>query len=140
VIRDAVTPACLGSGLGGSITWRGIPWWPTPGAGAFDPSVPANVAASHAEGVRCLSANAPHGAVALPTSLATSSRTRARTRPRGAATHMREMGNAGAHPDIFGQVSADEARDLQSLVGQLIQVLYVVPAGIAKARAGRPSR
>jgi hypothetical protein len=50
------------------------------------------------------------------------------------------MGNADAHPDIFGQVSADEARDLQSLVGQLIQVLYVVPAGIAKARAGRPSR
>jgi hypothetical protein len=45
-----------------------------------------------------------------------------------------------AHPDIFGQVSTDEARDLQRLVEQLTQLLYIVPAGIAKARAGRPSR
>ena len=56
------------------------------------------------------------------------------------ATHIREMGNAGAHPDIFGRVSTEEARDLQRLVEQLTQLLYIVPAGIAKARAGRPSR
>jgi len=151
-------------GNSGTVTWRGIHWWPTPGANSFDPSVPADVASSYAEGVRCLSANAQHGAVALlRTSLAYivqdkgSDAAKAKNSLNDAikqmatdgalpaaltdwATHIREMGNAGAHPDIFGQVSVDEARDLQRLVEQLIQVLYVVPAGIAKARAGRPSR
>jgi hypothetical protein len=156
--------ADLGRGRGGAITWRGIHWWPTPGAGSLDPSVPANVAASYAEGIRCLSANAPHGAVALlRTSLAYivqdkgSEAAKAKKSLNDAVkqmvadgalptaltdwvTHIRELGNAGAHPDVFGEVSVDEARDLQRLVEQLIQVLYVVPASIAKARAARPPR
>jgi hypothetical protein len=128
---------------------------------SLDPSVPANVAASYAEAVRCLSANAPHGAAALlRTALAyiVQDKGSAEAKAKGSlkdavkemiadaglpaalsdwATHIREMGNAGANPDIFGQVSPEEARDLQRLVEQLIQVLYVLPASIAKARAGR---
>lgn len=53
------------------------------------------------------------------------------------STHIRESGNAGAHPDIFGKVSQEEAEDLRDLVHQLIEVVYVVPAKIAKARSRR---
>jgi hypothetical protein len=45
--------------------WRRIHWWPVPGAGAFDPAVPAPIAAAYDEGLRCLSAGAPNGAAAL---------------------------------------------------------------------------
>src|SRR6266566_1734038 len=33
-------PARLGGRLSGPITWRGIHWWPSPGAGTLDPDVP----------------------------------------------------------------------------------------------------
>jgi hypothetical protein len=111
--------------------------------------------------VRCLSANAPHGAVALlRTAFGYIVQDKGSTAAKGKkslndaikqmaadgalpaaltdwAAHVRELGSAGAHPDIFGQVSVEEARDLQRLVEQLIQVLYVVPASIAKARGAR---
>ncbi|HEY6746067.1 MAG TPA: hypothetical protein VI357_10155 [Mycobacteriales bacterium] len=66
VVEERLTGGLRDGAEGGTVTWRGIHWWPTPGATkASDASVPTNVAASHAEGVRCLSADAPHGAVAL---------------------------------------------------------------------------
>lgn len=52
-------------GTSGTTTWHGIHSWPTPGAGTFDPAVPAPIAIAYDEAVRCLSAGAPNGAAAL---------------------------------------------------------------------------
>lgn len=55
--------------------------------------------------------------------------------------HVRLYGNAGAHPDPFGDVSLDEAKDVGRLTETLIELLYVTPAKIAQRQAERlPSR
>jgi hypothetical protein len=46
-------------------------------------------------------------------------------------------GNAGAHPDLFGDVTIDEAKDVARLVETLIELLYVTPARIAQRQAER---
>jgi hypothetical protein len=53
------------------------------------------------------------------------------------ATHIRQLGNAGAHQEAFDPVSMEEANDLFSLVSQLLEFLYVQPAKVARARAQR---
>jgi hypothetical protein len=53
------------------------------------------------------------------------------------ATHVRLTGNAGAHPEIFGAVTVEEAEDLSQLTWTLIEQLYVYPAQIAARRAQR---
>ncbi len=144
-----------------SSQFSGVFWWPLPGVGVSDPSVPTAVAETFDEGVRCLAANAPNGAAAmLRAALAqiVQDRGSAEAKKKGQlkasikqmvadgdlwpafgewADHIREMGNAGAHPEAYGAVSKDEASDLQRLVRQLIEILYIQPAQIAKARAGR---
>ncbi len=55
------------------------------------------------------------------------------------ADHIRELGNAGAHPEIFGEVTMDEAKDLLALVSQLLEILYVQPAKISRVRSARSS-
>ncbi|MEH0981823.1 DUF4145 domain-containing protein [Micromonospora sp. CPCC 205556] len=151
-------------GRSGRVSWAGFHWWPTPGGGQLDPSIPKAVADAYGEGLRCLAAGAPHGAVAvLRTALAYvvkdkgSDAAKAKkslkdqvtqlVRDGGLpasladwATHIREMGNAGAHPDIFGDVDLDEARDLADLTRQLLEVIYVVPSKIERARAARAPR
>jgi Domain of unknown function (DUF4145) len=55
--------------------------------------------------------------------------------------HVRLYGNAGVHPDLFGDVSLDEAKDVARLTETLIELLYVTPAKIAQRQAERlPSR
>ena len=51
--------------------------------------------------------------------------------------HVRLYGNAGAHPDLFGDVSLDEAEDVARLTETLIELLYVTPARIAQRQAER---
>jgi hypothetical protein len=51
--------------------------------------------------------------------------------------HVRLFGNAGVHPDLFGDVSPEEAQDVASLVATLIELLYTTPAKIAKRQAER---
>ncbi len=51
--------------------------------------------------------------------------------------HVRLYGNAGAHPDLFGDVSLDEAKDVARLTETLIELLYVTPARIAQRQAER---
>jgi hypothetical protein len=52
-------------------------------------------------------------------------------------THVRLSGNAAAHPDLFGDVSMDEARDVARLVNTLLDVLYLVPSTIARRQSAR---
>jgi hypothetical protein len=39
--------------------WRGVHWWPVPGAADLDPDIPEGVASAFGEGMRALSANCP---------------------------------------------------------------------------------
>jgi len=145
----------------GRISWEGIHWWPTPGAGSFGSEVPERVAAAYAEGVRCLSAAAPNGAVAMfRTAMAwmVDDRGSPEAKAKGdlkdkvkqmvadgglTATlgdwvdHVRLYGNAGVHPDLFGDVNLDEAKDVVGLVETLIDLLYVTPAKVAQRQAER---
>jgi hypothetical protein len=148
-------------GRGGNITWHGIHWWPTPGARSLGPEVPSNVAAAYDEGVRALSARAPNAAVAVfRTAIIYMIEDRGTAAAKAKpdlkdkikqmikdggpmaalgdwATHVRLYGNAGAHPDQFGNVSTDEAGEVARLVHTMIELLYVLPANIAKQRGER---
>lgn len=53
------------------------------------------------------------------------------------ADHIRLYGNAGAHPDKFGDVTLVEAKEVADLVNTMIELLYIVPANIAKRQAER---
>jgi hypothetical protein len=64
VVEDELVGGIRG-GNAGQISWEGVYWWPTPGAQSLGAEVPANVADAYAEGVRCLSAGSPNGAVAM---------------------------------------------------------------------------
>jgi hypothetical protein len=145
----------------GRISWEGIHWWPVPGAGSLGRDVPTRVVEAYDEGVRCLSAGAPNGAVAMFRTAMTwivddkgSAAAKAKgdlkakvkqTVADGGLTstigswvdHVRLYGNAGAHPDLFGQVSLDEAKDVARLTETLVDLLYITPAKIARRQAER---
>jgi len=55
----------------------------------------------------------------------------------GWVDHVRLYGNAGVHPDLFGDVSVDEAKDVARLTDTLIELLYTTPAKIAQRQAER---
>ena len=50
---------------GGSVTWRGIHWWPPPGAGDLDDAIPKGLRESYAEALRALSVRAPRAAAVM---------------------------------------------------------------------------
>jgi hypothetical protein len=160
VIEDELVGGRRGGGAG-AVTWEGVFWWPTPGAQTLGPDVPPDVASAYDEGVRCLSAGAPNGAVAMFRTAMTwivldkgSDEAKAKgdlkdkvkqmvadgglTATLGSwLDHVRLYGNAGAHPDLFGDVSLDEAKDVARLTETLIELLYVTPAKIAQRQAER---
>lgn len=148
-------------GGSGHVTWHGIYWWPTPGTASFGPEVPSPVADAYAEGMRCISAGAPNGAAALFRTALTwivqaigSDAAKAKSDLKAKvkqmvidgglgptlgdwAEHVRLYGNAGVHPDLFGDVTIEEARDVGQLAGTLIELLFITPARVAKRRAER---
>lgn len=148
-------------GNSGESTWRGFFWWPTPDSGAMPAEVPTEVADAYREGQRCLSAGAPNGAVAMFRSALTwivktsgspiaqakgdlKDKIRQMVADGGLAStlgdwadHIRLYGNAGVHPDLFGDVSIDEARDVAGLTATLIELIYITPAKIAQRQAAR---
>jgi hypothetical protein len=148
-------------GGSGNVTWHGIHWWPVPGSGNLGAAVPSNVAESYGEGMRCLSAGAPNGAVAMfrtamtwivedKGSVAAKAKGDLKEKVKqmvndGGLTstlgswidHVRLYGNAGVHPDLFGDVSVDEAKDVARLTETLIDLIYTTPAKIAQRQAER---
>ena len=160
VVEEQLTGGVRG-GRSGRVTHRGFHWWPAPGAAALGDDVPKGVADAYAEGTRCMSASAPNGAVAMfRNALAFIVDDKGSEAAKGKgdlkdaikqmatdgtltadladwATHLRLYGNAGAHPDKFGDVTVEEARDVTKLTYTLIETLYLVPANIARRRAER---
>jgi hypothetical protein len=151
----------LSSRLSGSITWRGIHWWPSPGAGTLDPDVSGNVASAFDEGMRALSASCPRAAVVMfrgmlaevvadkGSSAAQQAKTlydQLKAMEREGTLHpslvqwaaeIRVVGNAGAHPSTLDSVDPAEAQDLSQLCRRLLDVVYETPARIRRARTAR---
>lgn len=145
----------------GTSNYRGFHWWPTPGDAPLDPVVPPNVADTYREAMRCLNAQAPNGAVAMfRTALTWIVEDKASPNAKGQADlkdkikamiadggfasalggwadHVRLYGNAGAHPDKFGDVSVEEAEDVARLTYSLIEAMYILPENIARRQAQR---
>lgn len=161
VIEDEYVGGRRANRGGGEVHYRGFFWWPPRGAGALGDGVSGTVAAAYDEGVRCLSAGGPNGAVAMFRTALTyiveehgSAEAKAKGDlknkikqmvkdggPLGAlgdwADHVRLYGNAGAHPDKFGDVTLAEAQEVARLVNTMIELLYVLPVNIAKRQAER---
>lgn len=132
-------------------------WWPTPGADALDDSVPEKVSDAYREGVRCLAIQAPNAAVTMLRNAlaqivqdkgsedAKKKRTlndaivqmvadRTLWETFGEWAHrVRQMGNAGAHQETFSDVTQEEAEQVRSLAGAIIDFLYVQHAKVTAA-------
>jgi hypothetical protein len=148
-------------GQSGYVSWEGIFWWPPAGARTVGQDVPAEIARSYDEGMRCLSAGAPNGAVAMmrnTLAFIVQDKGSATAQAKGDlkdklramvsegtihpnldgwVTHVRLYGNAAAHPEQFGEVSAEEAQDVARLVHTLLELLYVLPGNIVRRQAER---
>jgi len=58
-------PAREGIGGGGTVTYRGVFWWPPPASTDLGESIPFDLRDCYSEGMRCLAAQAPRAAVAM---------------------------------------------------------------------------
>jgi hypothetical protein len=145
----------------GRVSWRGIHWWPSPGGGTLGSDVPDSVSKAYDQGVRCLSASAPDGAAAMfRTALAYLVQDKGSEQAKSKrdlkdkvtqmardgglasslvdwATHVRLYGNAAAHPDVYGEVTIEEAREIAALIKTFVEVMYTLPATIASRQAAR---
>lgn len=145
----------------GVTKWRGVHWWPVAGAVIDMNDVPPNLASAFEEGVRCVSVEAPHAAVAMfrnalaqivqdkgseeakkqnTLNLAIKQMVADRTLYDGFAEwadHVRKVGNAGAHQESWDEIPLEQAQELQDLVKHLIDSLYVQPAKLARAMPAR---
>lgn len=148
-------------GGSGAISHRGFHWWPTPGGAPLSSDASSAVSDAFAEASRCLSVQAPNGAVAMLRTALTwivedkgSATAKAKADLKAKiktmvaegglpsalgqwADHVRLYGNAGVHPDKFGDVSQEEAEEVARLTYSLIEALYILPANIAKRQAER---
>jgi Domain of unknown function (DUF4145) len=147
---------------GGTITFRGIHWWPAPGAVNLDGSIPEAVAECFSEGVRCLSAHAPRAAAVMfrrtleavvRTSGSATAVTTLEVRNLAAALgvmaaehtldpslaqwakELRLVGNVGGHLDPLDNVEMSEAEEMNRLARGLFTYLYEMPAKLARSRA-----
>lgn len=160
VIEDAYWGETRHEGSGG-LSFRGFHWWPIPGGASLSTDVPSSVSDAFSEASRCLSAHAPNGAVAMLRTVLTwiveekgsaTAKEKADLKDKVKtmvaegglpsalgdwADHVRLYGNAGAHPDKFGDVSQEEAEEVARLTFSLIEALYILPANIAMRQAER---
>jgi hypothetical protein len=151
-----------GGNPGGTINYRGVWWWPPPGVADLDVSIPTEVADAFREGVRAMSAQAPHAAAVMfrrtleaivkttgsapaksaaeKTNLATGLKVMA---DEGAldkslaewAKTVRIVANFGAHYDVSAEdITMDEAEDLSRLVREMLRFLYEMPARVSRSR------
>jgi hypothetical protein len=154
-------PAKDGVRSGGTINWRGIHWWPTPGSTDLDEAIPVTIRGAFGEGVRCLSAGAPRGAAVMfrrtleavvrdrgseaaakkldDESLAAGLGVMADegTLDRSLAEWAKELrlaGNVGGHFDPIDDVTEDEATELSALLRGVLTYLYEMPAKLRRVR------
>lgn len=130
--------------------------YPAPGAGTLDKQVDAEVASAYDEGMRCLSIAANRGAAVMFRSALHlfikdkgNAKAKAERFLKPALKHMKEcgdlhkslwdwadhlnqLGNEGAHPEDYYEVTAAEAAGLGKFVRQLIHLEYEMPAQLLR--------
>jgi hypothetical protein len=149
---------------GGYVTWRGIHWWPAPGAADLEDSIPAALREAFIEGVRSHGAKAPHAAAVMfrrtvegmvrdKGNEAAIQQLDNNDLP-GALLHMNKagildktlyewaleikaLGNTGGHFDAFENVSPEQANALLQLVRQLLRYAYEEPERLRHLRESR---
>jgi hypothetical protein len=149
---------------GDGVTYKGIHWWPPPGAATLDPSIPADLSKAFREGMRCLGAAAPHAAAVmyrrtiegivrdkgsakavsqlenrdLPGALKIMAKENDLDPTLGEwADEVRGLGNVGGHFDPLEEVSVEQAADLSHLVRQILRYKYEEPARRQRLRESR---
>jgi len=166
VVVEALPPHHLGYALDQAMKYpdrHPILWWPTPGAGTLDQSVPDHIADVFDESTRCLSVQAAGAAVErMRLMLAMIVRDQApdlklkgtlaaqlqKLSDEGLlhpslaawAQEIRELGNASAHADDPTKIppNLNDAVTLHKLCRRLVENLYEIPARIGRDRAALP--
>lgn len=151
---------------GGVVTWRGIHWWPAPGAADLDASVPLALREAFIEGIRAHGAKAPHAAAVMfrrtvegivrDKGNAEAVRQLDNGDLPGALFHMnkagildktlyewtleiRALGNSGGHFDLFESVSVEQSQQLVNAARALLRYIYEEPARMQRVRQSRTS-
>jgi hypothetical protein len=156
------TLSCLGCSKVAAVVTdaagNGIHWYPAPGMGTLDPGVKPEVASSYDEGMRCLGIDANRAAAVMFRSALTlfvkdkgSERAKAERHLKNALAHMKtdgtlhtsladwadhlnQLGNEGAHPEDYDDITPTEAKELGDFVRHLIRHEYEMPAQLRRAR------
>jgi hypothetical protein len=144
----------------GTINYRGVSWWPPPGAADLDASIPEEIRHAYQEGIRAMWAQAPNAAAVMfrrtlegvvKKSGSAAAQTAARKNlasglqamaAEGAldkslaewAKEIRIVANFGAHFDPQDDVSPEEADNLSRLIREVLRYLYEMPARIQRTR------
>jgi hypothetical protein len=138
----------------GSVSYRGIYWWPLPDA-QLSSDVPPNISEAFAEASTALMAQCPRAAAVMARrTLEAMADDKGETQGTLAqrltaldqkgilhpslsewAKEVRLIGNVGAHFDPIEQVSINDARQLVSFVRELLQYIYELPAQLARRRS-----
>lgn len=144
----------------GTINYRGVWWWPPPGAADLEDSIPSDIAKAYAEGIRAMWAQAPNAAAVMfrrtlegvvKTSGSAAAQTAAEKRLADGlqvmadegtldkslaqwAKEIRIVANFGAHFDLTDEVTADEAENLSKLIREVLRYLYEMPARIQRTK------
>jgi len=163
----AAVLTCAGCTHGVVVVTRGdvgVHWYPAPGVGTLDPAVDTRLAGAYDEGARCLSIGAPRAAAVMFRSVLSlfvkakgSTEAKAERHLKAAlkimkeggslhpslwdwADHLNQLGNEGAHPEDYDDVTQAEATELSQFVRHLLTLEYEMPARISRARAaaGQP--
>jgi hypothetical protein len=137
---------------------NGIHWYPAPGMGILDKQVNKGVAPAYDEGMRCLSIGANRAAaVMLRSALSLFVKAKGNEKAKGKrhlnnalkhikadgslhssladwADHLNQLGNEGAHPEDYDDVTAKEAAELGDFVRHLIRHEYEMPAQLLRSR------
>ncbi|MDR3572433.1 MAG: DUF4145 domain-containing protein [Anaerolineaceae bacterium] len=141
--------------FGGTVTYRGIHWWPLPGAN-LSQDIPINIASAFEEAILCLSANCPRAsAVMARRTLEAIAFDKGETRddqvlqkkidnlvtknllPPALSDYAKEVrlvGNIGGHFDPINEVTTKDAQQLMIFVRELLKYLYEMPADLARRR------
>jgi len=137
---------------------EGMHWYPAPGMGILDKQVNEGVASAYDEGMRCQSIGAHRAAAVMFRSALSlfvkdkgNEKAKDERHLKNALRHMKEdhslhpslaewadhlnqLGNEGAHPEDYDDVTADESRELGAFIQHLIKHEYEMPAQLLRSR------
>ncbi|GAA1478993.1 hypothetical protein GCM10009623_34390 [Nocardioides aestuarii] len=147
--KDAVVVITDGAG-------SGLHWYPAPGMGTLDRAVHKGVASAYDEGMRCLGIGANRAAaVMFRSALSLFVKDKGSEAAKGErhlktalkhmkadgdlhkslwewADHLNQLGNEGAHPEDYDDVTSGEAEGLGKFVRHLIAHEYEMPARLLR--------